>query len=174
MTQERVILVDEKDNVIGSCEKLEAHKRGLLHRAFSVILINHNGEILLQKRASSKYHDGGLWSNTCCSHPRLNEETEDAALRRLEEEMGINCSIQYGFNLLYQADMGNGLIEHEFDHVYTGFFDQAPNPNPSEVEDWKFASVKEVMNEMILSPEKFTPWFRIILPKFAETFTLAS
>ena len=137
---EEVVLVDSDDNFLGTMEKMEAHKKGTLHRAFSVYLVNNKGEFLLQRRASSKYHSAGLWTNTCCSHPRLNETTLAAAERRLDEEMGIFTSLTHLFHFIYRVDFDNALTEHELDHVYLGTFNGEPNPNPEEVSKWKYMS----------------------------------
>ena len=133
---EKVILVDRKDHKIGLMEKQEAHIKGLLHRAFSVFVFNKNNELLLQKRALHKYHSGGLWTNTCCSHPRENENTLDAANRRLQEEMGVSCKLEFKFNFIYKASLDNKLFEHEFDHVFFGFSDNLPQINKEEVDSF--------------------------------------
>jgi isopentenyl-diphosphate Delta-isomerase len=134
---EEVILVNKSDEVLGYMEKMEAHKRGLLHRAFSVFIFNNNGELLMQKRASDKYHSGGLWTNTCCSHPRKHESLSTAAQRRLKEEMGMEVSLSPKFHFIYKSSLDQGLIEHELDHVFFGNSDQTPVLNKAEAEDWK-------------------------------------
>jgi isopentenyl-diphosphate delta-isomerase len=139
---ENVILVDKLDNEIGTMPKMEAHLRGHLHRAFSIFIFNTNGELLLQQRALDKYHSGGKWTNTCCSHPRLGEKTIDAANRRLREEMGMKSKLQYGFNFIYNAPLADNLFEHEFDHVYFGVSDHAPKINKSEVANFKYISMQ--------------------------------
>ena len=126
MSEEKVILVDKNDNQVGLMPKLEAHEKGLLHRAFSIFIFNSRYELLLQKRASSKYHSGGLWTNTCCSHPREGEDTLDAANRRLDEEMGIKTSLRKVYDFIYKAELDNQLTEHEFDHVFYGVCDSDP------------------------------------------------
>lgn len=156
---EHVILVDEQDRETGTMEKMEAHEKGLLHRAFSIFLFNENGEMLLQKRASKKYHTGGLWTNTCCSHPRENESMDEALQRRLMQEMGIQCPVNKAFTMLYKSSLANGLTEHEFDHVYYGYFSEEPKPNPEEVEDWKYISLGELKADVEKNPENYTPWF---------------
>ncbi|MCD4665177.1 MAG: isopentenyl-diphosphate Delta-isomerase [Bacteroidales bacterium] len=158
---EKVILVDKNDNPQGTMEKMEAHEKGVLHRAFSVYIFNVKGELMLQQRALSKYHSPGLWTNTCCSHPREGEKTIDAAHRRMEEEMGFDCEIKEVFSFTYKADVGQGLTEHEFDHVFVGNFAEDPIINKDEVNDWIFVSMEEIRKDMKLSPEKYTVWFRI-------------
>jgi isopentenyl-diphosphate delta-isomerase len=163
------VLVDENDNEIGIEEKIKAHENGgKLHRAFSIFVFNSRGELLLQKRAETKYHAPGLWTNTCCSHPRPGESLEDAVHRRLKEEMGFDCELKRVFHVIYKADVGNGLTEWEFDHVFIGKFDGEPKPNPEEASDWKWVSLEEVERDVKEHPEKYTPWFRIILPKVIE------
>ena len=159
-----IILVDKKDRKIGKMEKLETHKRGVLHRAFSIFIFNSKGESLCQKRAESKYHSGGLWSNACCSHPRPGEPLAQAARRRLKDEMGIGCEIKEVFNFIYKAKTG-GLVEHEFLHVFFGKFDGDPKPDKNEVADWKWLDKEELEKDLKKNPQKYTPWFRIILRK---------
>ena len=159
---EKVILVDENDRAIGTMEKMEAHQRGLLHRAFSIFVFNTKGELMLQQRAFSKYHSPGLWTNTCCSHPREGEKTLEAAHRRLVEEMGFDTSLEEKFSFVYYSDkVGRGLIEHEYDHVFFGVYDGEPDINREEVAAWKFMPVDEIKKDMKQSPEKYTVWFRI-------------
>ena len=160
---EEIILVDEQDNVIGTMEKMEAHQKGVLHRAFSVVLFNSNGELLLQKRSKDKYHSGGLWTNTCCSHPLPDEAIRDAAQRRLQYEMGINFQPEFAFKFIYKTPLENSLVEHELDHVFTGIFDGRPVINTDEVSEWKFMSLSELKNDMERSPEIYTAWFRLIV-----------
>ncbi|MFM7104181.1 MAG: isopentenyl-diphosphate Delta-isomerase [Flavobacteriales bacterium] len=161
--EEQVILVDECDIELGCIGKMRAHRDGLLHRAFSVFLFNDSGEMLLQKRAMAKYHSPGLWTNTCCSHPRPGETTETAALRRLKEEMGITCHLNKAYSFVYQSDVGNGLIEHEFDHVYTGITNALPIPNSDEVMDFRYIEIDHLMAEISETPGAFTTWFKITL-----------
>ncbi|TAK47224.1 MAG: isopentenyl-diphosphate Delta-isomerase [Xanthobacteraceae bacterium] len=142
--EDHVILVDQTDNEMGIAEKMAAHRTGQLHRAISIFVFDSAGRLLLQKRASAKYHSGGLWSNTCCSHPRRNERSADAARRRLQEEMGIDCEVLKVFDFIYRAEFSNGLIEHEYDHVFFGHYDGDPRPNPKEAEDWKWADLTEL------------------------------
>ena len=160
---EEIILVDEQDNAIGTMEKMEAHRKGVLHRAFSVVLFNSNGELLLQKRANNKYHSGGLWTNTCCSHPFPDETINDAAQRRLRHEMGITLKPEFAFKFIYRTPLDKSLIEHELDHVFIGTFDGTPVINKDEVSEWKFMSLSELKNDMERSPEIYTVWFRLIV-----------
>jgi len=160
---ERVILVDESDTPLGTMEKMEAHEKGVLHRAFSVFIFNSNGEMLLQQRAFSKYHSGGLWTNTCCSHPREREITIEAAHRRLQEEMGFDCEIEKAFDFIYKKELDKGLIEHEFDHVFIGEYEGEVKLNFDEVNACVYKPVQEVLSEVLLFPKKYTEWFKICL-----------
>jgi len=164
---EHVILVDEEDNPIGTMEKMEAHQKGALHRAFSVFIFNKRGEMLLQQRAFDKYHSAGRWSNTCCSHPRSNEKTKDAANRRLMEEMGLSCDLTHRFRFQYKASFENGLIEHEIDHVYFGISDSIPTINPQEVANFKYVNLADLESAIQNHPEEFTPWFIICFDQVA-------
>lgn len=168
MQQEFVILVDEKDEQIGLMEKLEAHQKGLLHRAFSVFAFNDANELLLHQRAAGKYHSPGCWTNTCCSHPRENETILEAGNRRLQEEMGMQCVLEPVFSFIYRAEFDNGLIEHELDHVLLGRFSGKPYPNAEEAQDWKYISLEQLQKEINETPERFTPWLRIILAQHLE------
>jgi isopentenyl-diphosphate delta-isomerase len=159
--KEKVILVDKNDNELGIMEKQEAHVKGLLHRAFSVFIFNDKNELLLQRRAVNKYHSGGLWTNTCCSHPRQNEKTEDAAKRRLLEEMGMRSTLKKQFDFVYKAKLDNNLYEHEFDHVFFGFTNDLPIINPEEVEEYTYKTLEDIGNEMKAIPDKYTEWFKI-------------
>ena len=165
---EKVILVDEQDNEIGNMEKMEAHEKALLHRAFSVFLFNEKGEMILQKRASSKYHSGGLWTNTCCSHPRPMETSLDAANRRLEEEMGIKTEIEEIFSFVYRAELDKGLVEHEYDHVFFGRYSGELKLNEEEAEDYSCLSLAQIEQDINDRPEKFTEWFKIAFPRVKE------
>lgn len=165
MATEYVILVDENDNELGVMEKMLAHKKGLLHRAFSVFIFNDKEELLLQQRAVSKYHSGGLWTNTCCSHPRPNETIKDAAHRRLFEEMGISCELNIKTNFIYKTPFENGLTEHELDYVLIGKTNQNPIINKDEVESYQWKSMNDIKKELITDPEKYTSWFKIALEK---------
>jgi isopentenyl-diphosphate Delta-isomerase len=166
--EEKVILVDIDDNVIGEMDKMEAHELGKLHRAFSVFILNSKGELLLQQRAFSKYHSPGLWTNTCCSHQRRDEDSLSAAHRRLNEEMGISSDLTEAFTFLYKADMGNGLTEHELDHVIVGVCDQEPLVNDQEVADWAWVNLDDLKRDLADSPEKYTAWFKIVFDQFYE------
>jgi isopentenyl-diphosphate Delta-isomerase len=166
MEQELVVLVDEHDNEIGFAEKLEAHQKALLHRAFSVFIFNSKGELLLQQRAKSKYHSAGLWTNTCCSHPRPNELVLNAAKRRLDEEMGLVLALEKKFDFIYKTPFDNDLTEYEFDHVFVGYTDNDPILNLDEVESFKWKSIEEIKTDLILFPNSFTSWFKIAIMKF--------
>ncbi len=157
-----VILVDDKDHPIGTMEKLEAHQKGALHRAFSIFLFNDNKELLLQKRASDKYHSANLWTNTCCSHPAPGEHITTSAQNRLVDEMGITTSLRSLFSFTYKTEFEDGLIEHELDHVLIGNFNSTPLPNPTEVSDWRYASLKEISADIKQNPEAYTFWFKEI------------
>lgn len=163
ISEEQVILVDECDIEMGFIGKMRAHREGLLHRAFSVFLFNDAGEMLLQKRALAKYHSPGLWTNTCCSHPRPGESTENAARRRLSEEMGLSCDLTPLYSFVYKADVGGGLLEHEFDHVFTGIVNNIPTPNPDEVMEFRYIEIDQLLAEVSEMPTAFTPWFKITL-----------
>lgn len=160
---ESVILVDENDNAIGTMEKMEAHHRGILHRAFSILIFNSRGQMLVQKRARTKYHSGGLWTNACCSHPKPDETIEETTRKRLIHEMGIDVHTTFSYKFLYKANLDSNLIEHELDHVFIGVFDGEPNVNPEEVEDWKFVNLNDLRIDTQLHPERYTQWFRLIL-----------
>ncbi|OGI29457.1 MAG: isopentenyl-diphosphate delta-isomerase [Candidatus Moranbacteria bacterium RIFOXYA12_FULL_44_15] len=162
---DEIILVDENDREIGTKEKMEVHRKGLLHRCFSILLYNSKGEMMLQRRAAGKYHCGGLWTNVCCSHPRPGEDVISAGKRRLKEEMGIKCGLKEVFSFTYRAEFANGLTEHEFDHVLVGKFDGEPKINPEEADGWRWIGIAELRKEIQNSPEKFTPWFGMILDK---------
>jgi isopentenyl-diphosphate delta-isomerase len=160
---EEVILVDENDNPIGTMEKMEAHQKGLLHRAFSILVYNSKGQLLMQKRSWKKYHSGGLWTNTCCSHPRPDEAIEDALRRKLKQEMGIDVTPQFSHKFIYRTDLGNNLTEHEYDHVYVARYDGEPVINHDEVDEWRFEDVSSLRDAMKKSPQDYTYWFRLIL-----------
>lgn len=164
---EQVILVDENDNEIGTEEKLKAHKEGKLHRAFSIFVFNSKGEMMIHRRAKAKYHSGGLWTNTCCSHPRPGEELSGAVHRRLKEEMGFDCGLKEVFNFTYKVNFGK-LFEHEVDHVFVGEFNGKPTPDPEEVDDWKWVGVEELKKDMKANPDKYTYWFKIALEELEK------
>lgn len=165
---EKVVLVSEKDEVLGLMDKQEAHINGLLHRAFSVFLFNNKGEMLLQKRAKTKYHSPNQWTNACCSHPRANETYHAAAVRRLQEELGISASISEKFHFIYKADVGQGLWEHELDHVFTGTYEGDFDLNPEEVSEVRFITMENLNKEISKNPNHFTEWFKIILKEYQQ------
>ncbi|MFO8099093.1 MAG: isopentenyl-diphosphate Delta-isomerase [Salinibacter sp.] len=159
-----VVLVDTADRPQGTAEKLRAHAEGWLHRAFSVFVFDRRGRLLLQRRARDKYHSGGLWSNTCCSHPHAEEPPTAAAQRRLQEEMGFSCPVTPAFRRTYHAPVGNGLVEHELDHVFVGTVRDAPiRANPDEVAAWKWMAPLPLQADVEAHPERYTPWFRLLL-----------
>ena len=164
INMQEVILVNECDEAIGTMEKMEAHKKALLHRAFSIFIFNAKGEMLLQQRSKSKYHSAGLWTNACCSHPRPAEETRDAALRRLNEELGFSTEIEKIYDFIYQASFENGLTEYEFDHVFVGTYNGIIRPDKNEVNDYCFKSLEEIRNSLESHPAKYTHWFRLAFP----------
>lgn len=166
MSEEQVILVNENDEPIGLMPKLEAHQKAVLHRAFSVFVLNDKNEIMLQQRASEKYHSPLLWTNTCCSHQRSGETNIQAGTRRLFEEMGFETPLQELFHFIYKAPFDNGLTEHELDHVMIGTYSQAPKVNPEEVESWKWMSIDDIKIDMIQNPAIYTVWFKIIFTEF--------
>jgi len=172
MAYESVILVDEEDNMIGTMEKMAAHRLARLHRAISVFIFNSKGDMLLQKRAGHKYHSGGEWSNACCSHPRPGERTVDAAIRRIEEEMGMQCALEHAFSFTYRAALDNDLYEHEYDHVYIGTTDMVPVPNAQEVEGFVYLSPEEIERDLFQNPQLYTPWFKICFERVMEHFNV--
>jgi len=166
--EEKVILVDEEDQEIGTEEKMKAHQEKMLHRSFSILIYNSKKQLLLQKRAEEKYHTGGLWTNTCCSHPRPEEKLSEAVHRRLKEEKGFDCELKELFSFQYIAEFDNGLTEHEFNHVFIGKFDGEPDHDPSEVDEWKWMTNEEVIADIKANPDKYTPWFKIIMKEYLE------
>jgi isopentenyl-diphosphate Delta-isomerase len=163
--KEMVILVDENDRQLGTMEKMEAHRKGILHRAFSVFIFNPAGEMLLQRRAADKYHSPGLLTNTCCSHPRPGESTADAASRRLIEEMGIKADLRHKTSFIYKTRFDNALTEHEFDHVFFGVTNKSPVINRHEVQEYCWMKIENIKEEIKRNPEQFTSWFRIAMEK---------
>ena len=166
MNEDNVILVDVHDKQIGLMPKLEAHEKGVLHRAFSVFIFNNNGELMLQKRALTKYHSPGLWTNTCCSHQREGESNIYSAKRRLSEEMGFVTELQEKTSFIYKAKFDNGLIEHELDHIIVGNYNQSPIINSFEVDSWKWMSMQDIKNNIKDQPYNYTAWFKIIFEKY--------
>ena len=166
MSEERVILVDNEDVQLGLMPKMEAHEKALLHRAFSVFILNKKGELMLQQRAMHKYHSPGLWTNTCCSHQREGEENVLAGKRRLIDEMGFTTPLEEIFSFIYKAPFENGLTEHELDYILLGYFDGNPIINPNEVATWKWMSLEQIANSIKVNPQHFTVWFKIIFNRF--------
>lgn len=166
---EWVVLVDPEDRPLGTMEKMEAHRLGVLHRAFSVFVFNSKGHLLIHRRAHDKYHSGGLWTNTCCSHPRPEEGVVDAAQRRLMEEMGMRCQLEPKFSFVYRADLDHGMIEHELDHVLIGYSDVPPVPNPKEVCETLYIPIPDLEVDLEDHPEKYTAWFKICFPEVLTT-----
>tara|TARA_B110000240_G_scaffold194828_1_gene243170 strand:+ start:1687 stop:2202 length:516 start_codon:yes stop_codon:yes gene_type:complete len=164
--KEEVILVDTSDNPIGTMPKMEAHEKAALHRAFSVFIINKEGQLMLQQRAFHKYHSPGLWTNTCCSHQRLGETNLEAGARRLQEEMGFETPLEELFSFIYKAPFDNGLTEHELDHILLGYYDAVPEINEEEVASWKWMDLEQVAEEKKTKPENYTVWFKIIFDRF--------
>lgn len=173
MIEERVILVNENDEQIGTMPKMEAHEKALLHRAFSVFVFNDQDELMLQQRAAHKYHSPLLWTNTCCSHQRVGESNIEAGRRRLMEEMGFEVDLKDTISFIYKAPFDNGLTEHEYDHILVGRFNGLPNINPDEVESWKWMSLDAVKSDMEINPTNYTEWFKIIFEKFFEHINIA-
>jgi len=170
---EIIVLVDEKDNPVGYAEKINAHQDGgKLHRAFSIFIFNSKKEALLQRRAKVKHTFQSLWSNPCCSHPVKGEKLEDAVHRKLKQELGFDTPLKESFSFVYKAtDTKSGLTEHEFDHVFIGHYDGSPNPNPEEVDDWKWIAIDDLRKDVAKHPEKYTPWFPIAFNKLSKENT---
>lgn len=166
MEEENVILVNQNDEQIGLMPKMEAHEKAVLHRAFSVFVLNDKNEIMLQQRANQKYHSPLLWTNTCCSHQREGETNIQAGSRRLFEEMGFETALKELFHFIYKAPFDNGLTEHELDHVMIGYYNDEPKINPEEVESWKWMSIENIAKDIQLRPEIYTVWFKIIFDEF--------
>lgn len=174
-THDSVILVDWDDREVGTAPKLRAHQNGgQLHRAISVVILDSSGRMLLQRRATGKYHAGGLWANACCSHPRPGEPTDVAAHRRLKEEMGIDCNLKEVFTFTYEVPVGQDLTEREFDHVFLGHFDGTPKPDPREVGEVKWIPVPDLYASVRLDSMDYTPWFKIMLIHMAHSGILKS
>lgn len=174
MKKEYVILVDTADRELGTMEKMEAHKKATLHRAFSVFIFNDRGELMLQQRAAHKYHSPLLWTNTCCSHQRLGESNVEAGKRRLREEMGFEVDLDQKFHFVYKAEFDNGLTEHELDHVMVGYYNGEPTINPEEVASWKWIDMEVLQQDMKDHPQQYTAWFKIIFDRFVEFLTKQS
>jgi isopentenyl-diphosphate delta-isomerase len=168
MSIEQVVLVDELDKEIGVMEKIEAHEKALLHRAFSIFVFNDAGQMMLQKRALSKYHSPGLWTNTCCSHPRPGEDLEQASIRRIVEEMGFQCEMREVFSFIYKAPFDHGLTEHELDHVFMSIYNGSPEINTDEVAEWKWVDVDELLADVVKNPDDYTVWFKIALKEMEQ------
>ncbi len=172
MKEENVILVNEADEPIGLMPKMEAHQKAVLHRAFSVFIMNNKGETMLQQRAADKYHSPLLWTNTCCSHQREGESNVQAGVRRLQEEMGFSTELQELFSFIYKAPFDNGLTEHELDHVMMGVYEGVPEINPGEVADWKWMGLEDIKQDISNNPDSYTAWFKIIFERFYDHLTL--
>jgi isopentenyl-diphosphate delta-isomerase len=168
MMEEQVVLVDARDNELGTAPKLKAHVDGSLHRAISVFIFNSAGEMLLQQRSAGKYHSPGLWTNACCTHPRPGEKPHQAAIRRLREEMGIATELAYTFSFIYKVRLGNDLWEHELDHVFVGTLDEDPTPSAEEVAAWRWVAPAELREELARSPRSFTAWFPLALDQLTN------
>ena len=163
-----VVLVDELDNEIGTMEKMAAHLSPNLHRAFSVFIFNADGAMLLQQRADDKYHSSGLWTNACCSHPAPGEDARQSAMKRLQEEMGFTVNIQEAFSFIYQANLTNGLVEYEYDHVFVGTYNGPIAPEPAEVQDFCYKTIEDIEQDIVNDPDAYTEWFKIALPLVKE------
>ena len=172
--EQQLILVDEQDQIVGYGEKMEVHEKALLHRAFSIFVMNDQDEIMLQMRALSKYHSGGLWANTCCSHPIKGEDQSLTVHRRLSEEMGFSCVLKPVFSFIYKAQLDKGLTEHEYDHVYFGRFAGNPQPNPEEVGDWKWMPIDKLYEDLNKNPERYVFWIKPAFEKFFQYYKEAN
>jgi isopentenyl-diphosphate Delta-isomerase len=167
---DKVTLVNEADEILGVADKIQAHENGALHRAFSIFVFNSAGELLIQKRASMKYHSANLWSNTCCGHPGPDESAENGAHRRLKEELGFDCYLRLAFSFTYRAYLGANLFEHEYDHVFVGVSDQQPSPNPNEVNDWMWVNPKMLMTDIEKHTERYTCWLKLSLERTLDVY----
>lgn len=165
MERNKVVLVDENDQPIGEMDKMEAHEKGILHRAFSIFIFNSKGEMLIHQRANKKYHGGGLWTNACCSHPQWDEDIKESAEQRLQFEMGLQCNLKKVFAFIYHTPVENDLIEHEYDHVLVGYTDLLPIPNADEVENYQWIERSDLLKKVADQPDLFTYWFRMALPR---------
>jgi len=152
-------------------EKMEAHRKGLLHRAFSIFIFNSAGEMLLHKRADGKYHCGGMWTNAVCSHPRPEENQSSALKRKMRQEMGFSTEVSKAFDLTYRSNLDNGLIEHEYDEVFYGLYDGELSPNPEEVQAYRYSSIQEIREEIRLNPDLFTPWFKLLFERMSKHYS---
>ncbi|WP_022836560.1 isopentenyl-diphosphate Delta-isomerase [Salisaeta longa] len=170
MTDDHVVLVNARDEAVGTAPKLEAHRSPQLHRAFSIFVFDADGRLLLQQRHPDKYHSGGLWSNTCCSHPRPGERLDDAVHRRLDEEMGFQCALDRAFGFVYQAQVGPAVYEHEYDHVFVGTATPAVQPNAEEVADWQWITPEALLADVDARPAAYTVWFRTILEQTLQHY----
>lgn len=170
MQRNKVVLVDQHDNPLGEMDKLEAHQKGILHRAFSIFLFNTDGEMLIHQRAANKYHGGGLWTNACCSHPQWNEDIVDSASERLQFEMGMYGNFKKAFSFIYHSPVENGLIEHEFDHILIGHSNVQPNPHPDEVQDYKWMNQFELQKSIQQQPEDYTFWFKEAIKEVWQSY----
>ena len=167
--RDKVVLVDQHDKAIGEMDKIEAHQKGFLHRAFSIFLFNNKGEMLIHQRAKHKYHGAGLWTNACCSHPQLGEDIKLSAMERLQFEMGIQCNIEKVFSFIYNTSVENNLIEHEFDHVFIGYTDAAPKPNVEEVQSFKWIDTTILSKDIQEHPDQYTYWFKMVFSKILDS-----
>jgi isopentenyl-diphosphate delta-isomerase len=172
LSEERVVLVNDRDEPIGIDGKTNAHAQGALHRAFSVFVVNASGQLLMQRRALTKYHSRGLWSNTCCGHPRPGETIEEASRRRLREEMGFVSELSEVFEFIYHANLEDGLIEHEYDHVLVGWFEGVPRPDPTEIAEWRWLDMATLSIDLKDHPESYTYWFRISFDRFVRAISI--
>jgi isopentenyl-diphosphate delta-isomerase len=171
--KESIILVDKAGLMTGTMDKLAAHKSGMLHRAFSIFIFNGKNELLLQQRSRHKYHSGGLWSNTCCSHPKPGEITKMAAERRLKEEMGLTCKLAEIFSFVYFVQLGNGMAEHEFDHVFLGFSESLPVLNDDEAVSYRYVNIENLLKDFVLNQDKYTEWLKICLDQVVQYLNIS-
>ncbi|MEQ8153681.1 MAG: isopentenyl-diphosphate Delta-isomerase [Clostridiaceae bacterium] len=168
--EEYIITINDLDEETGFVEKMEAHHKGVLHRAFSILVFNCHNQLLLQKRSEKKYHSPGLWTNTCCSHPRHGENLQDAIYRRLKEEMGVTCELNEVFSFIYKAELGEDLFEHEYDHVFFGVYDGEVFPDKYEVDDYRWMHISEIEESITNHPEIYTYWFKELFGRVEEAF----